>query len=227
MKLVMFACCLAAAALSIGACSTIDMSTYEDENIYAELEMNNPRQVTLTLDNRSQGELVLDQTRVYYSYNNQEAPLTPVTETESGADVPPMRVPPAARKSQNFALDQAVALKDGKRDISEWLPQDTSGVGVRFVYLIDEEERPLVFPDPQERALVGKVRVSLDIAVPFLSSVIDRRRKIYDLAFAQAKSSFGAGGKQLRLVNLHYDSKTNGFVENAVLTADVIAAGDQ
>jgi hypothetical protein len=202
------------------------MSTYEDENIYAELEMNNPKQVTLTVDNRSQGEVVLDQTRVYYSRNSQEAPLTPVTETQSGADVPPMRVSPAARKSQNFALDQAVTFKNGKQNISEWLPQDTSDVGVRFVYRVGEEERPLVFPDPQERVLVGRVKVSLDIAVPFFSSIIDRRRKIYDLALAQARNSFGADGKQLRLVNLHYDSKTTGFVENAVLTADVIAAGD-
>jgi hypothetical protein len=216
--------CGVLAVLSVG-CTSIDMSTYEDDYIYAELEMNNPRQVTLTIDNQGPGELTLNQTKMRYSRYNQESPLTPVTETDHGANVPVLRVAPQYRGSQNFTLEPALSLANNKRTITKWIPEDTSALGFKFYYQIEGEERPLFFPNPHERELVGKVKVTLSIAMPFFYTIPERRRKIYDQAVVQARNAFGAGGRELRLVNLHYDSKTSGFVENAVLTADVIAVG--
>jgi hypothetical protein len=223
MKKLMYTGVVLAALLVTAACTSIDMSTYEDEYIYAELEMNDPRQITLTIDNQGQDELILNQTKARYSRYNQESPLTPVTDTDHGSNVPSLRIVPQSRETRNFVLEPSLSLTDDKRIINKWLPEDTSDLGFKFYYQMEGEERPLFFPDPRERELVGKVKITLDIAMPFFYTIPERRRQVYDQAVIQARNAFGADGKELRLVNLHYDSKVSGFVEKAILTADVIA----
>jgi hypothetical protein len=215
------------AVLGVSACTSIDMATYEDERIYAELEMNDPRQITLTIDNQSQAGLTLDQSGARYTRYSQESPLTALDETAYGTDVPPLRVPAGSRGNRNFALEPAVTVTSAKRTVNKWLPEDTSALGFRFYYQADGEEWPLVFPDPQERELVGKVKISIDIAMPFFYTIPERRQRIYDQALIQARNAFGEGGRELRLVNLRYDSKVSGFVEKATLNADVIAEGTE
>jgi hypothetical protein len=194
------------------------MSTYEDENVYAELETNNPKQVILTVDNRSGSEVTLDQNGAAFLHNGRESPLTPLDGT--GA---PLYIGPGSRQSRNFAASQALSLEGNKPVISDWVPTDPTGVAYRFNYRIGGEEQSLAFPDTQGRTLVGKVNVAADIALPFLKSIPDRRRKLYDQAQAQAVANFSTPGKELQLVNLHYSSTTNAFVEKAALSADVIA----
>ncbi|MDR2177172.1 MAG: hypothetical protein LBP20_03915 [Treponema sp.] len=208
-----------AIALLSTACTTIDMSTYEDEYIYAELESNNPKQVTLTVDNLSAGELTLEQTGASCRYNAREFPLVPVTQ--SAASAAPLS--PGARHSWNFAAQQPLNLSGGTQ--GGWVPENSSAMEFRFAYRLGGEERSITFPDSGERTLIGTVQAAVDIPLPFLKSVTERRRKVFEQALAQAKTSFGADGKKLRLVNLRYYSTSNGFVENAVLSADVIAAG--
>jgi hypothetical protein len=210
------------AALFISACTTIDMSTYEDENIYAELEMNDPKQVSLTVTNRTNDEFTLDQNSSSYTHIDQRSPLAAVADTQVGAVVAPLQVPAGTRRTQNFAIEQAVTFTNGKRNISEWVPENTSKEQFSFAYRIGDIEQLITFPDSQGRVLLGKVEVSQDIAVPFFSSIIDRRRKLYDQAVTRAQNDFGKDGKKFKLVNIHYESKTNGFVENASLSADVI-----
>ncbi|MDR1025514.1 MAG: hypothetical protein LBL56_07285 [Treponema sp.] len=224
MKIFARACGALALLFLAAACTTIDMSTYEDENIYAELELNNPKQVILTVDNRSGAAFVLDQTRTASLRGGPEFPLIPLDGTGSG-DSPmniEMNIEPGARQSRNFIARQALGVDGGKPVINDWVPADPSGMVFRFNYRIGGEDRPLTFPDPQTRTLRGKVNVSADIALPFLKSIEARRRKLYDQAQAQAAASFGAPGKTLRLVNLRYSSSTNGFVEKAALSADVV-----
>jgi hypothetical protein len=213
-----------AAVLFSAACTTMNMFSYEDENIYAELETNDPKQITLTINNRSGVEITLDQSSAGYTHGNQESPLTPVTATQSGDQVPALHLSPRSQQSRSFALERAVTRNSGKPSISDWLPADNAGDCFAFIYRIGGEDHPLIFPDTHERVILGKVSVTLDIAMPFTSSIIDRRRKIYDKALEQAKASFGLDGRQLRLVNLRYSSKSNAFVENAALSADVVAA---
>jgi hypothetical protein len=76
-----------------------------------------------------------------------------------------------------------------------------------------------VFPDNQQRQLLGTVKITNDTVFPFLKSVTNRRKKLYELARAQAVSSYGSN---IRLVNLRYDSAKGFFKESAVLSADVI-----
>jgi hypothetical protein len=208
-------------ALALAACSTIDLSTYEDADIYAELETNNPKQVTLTVDNRGGDPFTLEQSGAAYRRDNRESPLIPVN---SAGESPSRILSPGARQSWVFVAQHALNPGAGKQSIADWVPPDSSSLEFRFTYRLGGEERTLVFPDTGERTLLGKVQVAVDIALPFLKSVEDRRRKVYDQAVAQAAASFGAGGKKLRLVNLRYDSKSNGFVENVILSADVTAA---
>jgi hypothetical protein len=210
------------ACFNAKACTTIDMSTYEDEYLYAELETNNPKQVTLTVDNRSGSEFTLE-TRAFYRFGGGESPLTPVSETESGNALPRMFLAPGSRQSRNFAAEQALSLRGGKQSIGDWVPKASSGLEFSFVYRLGGEERSLVFPDHRERVLVGRVQVAVDIPLPFLKTIAERRLKVYEAALAQARISFGAEGRELRLVNLRYSSKTTGFVENALLNADIIA----
>jgi hypothetical protein len=215
MKIVVRACGVLAALFLAAACTTLDMSTYEDDHIYAELETNNPKQITLTVDNRSGAAFTLDHGGAAFLQNGRESPLTLLDGTGEPLG-------PGARQSWNFASGQALSLEDGKPVIGDWVPEDPSGTEFRFNYRTGGEDRSLVFPDTQNRALVGKVSVSADIALPFLKSVADRRRKLYDQAQAQAVANFGAPGKNLRLVNLRYSSSTNAFVEKAALSADVM-----
>lgn len=212
------------AALLTG-CSTIDMSTYEDEYIYAELETNNARQVTLTVDNRSEAAFALEQTGSAYRYNSRESLLVPVTGAGTGDPASQLLLPPGTRRSWNFVAQHAINLSGGKQSIGDWVPEGSSALEFHFPYRLGGEERALAFPNSGERALVGKVQVAVDIPLPFLKSIADRRRKVYDQAVAQARTSFGAGGRELTLVNLRYDSKSNGFVENVTLSADVVETG--
>ncbi|MDR1971162.1 MAG: hypothetical protein LBQ46_04510 [Treponema sp.] len=214
----------AALALSLGACSTMDMFTYEDANIYAELETNDPTRVTLTITNRGLEELTLNQREAFHISNSRESPLVPVNAAPPGD--PPLRVAPGTQQSQSFAPAQAISQTGGKQYIADWVPPgapaDTVGDRFRFAYRLSGRDYPLAFPDPRERPLKGKVKVSLNIALPFRYSLIERRRRIYDQALIQAESAFGGGGRKLRLVNVRYDSSSNGFSEQAVLSADVV-----
>jgi hypothetical protein len=212
---------LLAALLVLGACSTIDMLTYEDGNIYAELETNDPTRITLTVDNRSGEDLSLLQNQAVHRGAGRRSSLTALGEIQEGSR---LQLSPGARQSLSFAPAEAVSMDKGRQKIAPWVPGDASSDRFEFAYALAGEEHPLVFPDDRERPLLGKVNVSLDIPLPFSSSVELRRRKIYDLALQQAKEAFGREGKQLRLVNIRYDSASNGFKEKAVLSADVIAA---
>ena len=209
-----------AALLVLGSCTTIDMFTYEDGNIYAELETNDPARVTLTVDNHSAGDLTLVQNRALHTGSGRRSSLTLLDEAQGTQ----FQLSRGDKRSLSFAPAEAISLSGGKQKIAAWVPEDASNDRFEFAYSIAGEEHPLVFPDGQERLLLGKVNVSLDIPIPFSSSVMERRRKIYDLAIKQANSAFGGAGKKLRLVNIHYDGTSNGFKEKATLTADVIAA---
>jgi hypothetical protein len=195
------------------------MFTYEDENIYAELEMNDPGRVALTVDNRGGGELTLDQAS--YTGGGRRSPLTAVQEDSAAPST--LRISPGARQSRSFVLEEALTLSGGKLKIADWVPEDNSEDRFDFVYRLNGEDHPLTFPDNRERPLVGKVKVSLGTALPFRYSIPERRRKIYDLALDQANNAFGGPGKKLRLVNIRYDSSSKGLSETSQLTADVIA----
>ena len=208
-----------AALLVLGGCTTIDMLTYEDGNIYAELETNDPTRITLTVDNHGAGDLTLVQNRAVYTGSGRRSSLTVLDEAQ-GAQFQLSR---GDMRSLSFAPAEAISLSGGKQKIAAWVPGDTFNDRFEFAYSIAGEEYPLVFPDGRERLLLGKVNVSLDIPFPFSSSVTERRRKIYDLAIKQATGAFGGAGKKLRLVNIRYDSTNSGFKEKAALTADVIA----
>jgi hypothetical protein len=220
MRKAVLTCGVLAALLFLGACSTIDMLTYEDENIYAELEMNNPSRITLMVDNRGNGELTLDRERAFYTSGGRRNPLSGIDETAT--ETSPLRISPGTRQSQSFAIEEAISPGSGKLKITDWVPEDNAGDQFNFVYSVAGEEHPLVFPDSRERTLTGKVKVSLDIAMPFRYSITERRRRIYDLALAQANGAFGERGRTLRLVNIHYDSESKGLSEKMFLTADVI-----
>jgi hypothetical protein len=215
-----------AMALLTAACATtgIALFTFEDENIYAELEASDPKQLNLVIDNRSSGALTLDQGKAAYTHANQESRLIAVDGTQAGTAVPTLRVPVRTQQSRNFALERAVTRNGDIASVGDWVPPDTSMDRFAFVYRIGDEEYPINFPDTGERVLLGKVTVTLEIGMPAATPVSERRRKIYDKAVEQAAASFGAGGRLLRLVNLRYASTGNFFKESASLSADVIAA---
>ncbi|MDR3248488.1 MAG: hypothetical protein LBT39_06855 [Treponema sp.] len=215
-----------AAALLNLACATtgIALFTFEDENIYAELETNDPQQVNLIIDNRSSGELSLDQSSAAYTHANQESRLIAVDGTQAGSVVPALQVAPQTRQSRNFALERAVTRDGGVASIGDWVPPDTTADRFAFVYRLGDGVYPINFPDTQQRAILGRVTVTLEIAMPAPIPVNERRRRIYEKALEQANASFGAGGRKLKLVNLRYSSTGNFFKESAVLSADVIAA---
>ncbi|MDR0400411.1 MAG: hypothetical protein LBH51_05655 [Treponema sp.] len=209
------------AILFLGACTTIDMFSYEDENIYAELETNDPARVVLTVDNRGAGEVALDWERASYAGGGRNLSLR-VIEEEIPAGFP-ARILPGARQTRSFAPAEALTLSGGELIIADWVPEDNSEDRFSFIYSIDGRDYPLIFPDSRERPVLGAVSVSMTTALPFLRSIGERRRMIYNLALDQAKNAFGGGGKKLRLVNLRYGSSSKGFSEKAELSADVIA----
>lgn len=225
LKTVVYSAVFTVLMISAG-CTTIDMFTYEDQLIYAELETNNAKRVTLTVENRSEDGFTLEQTGATYRYNNRESLLVPVTSAESGDTATQMLLPPGTQRSWDFVAQHAISLNGDRQSIGNWVPEGSSVLEFRFMYSLGGEERTLTFPYSGERTLAGKLQVAVDIPLPFLKSVADRRRKVYDQAVAQAKTSFGADGKKLILVNLRYDSRTNGFVENVTLSADVIEAAE-
>jgi hypothetical protein len=219
MKTTVYILAVTAMLVMSAACTTIDMSTYEDGYVYAELETNDPKRVTLTVDNRSGTAFTLEETGALYRYEGREAQLVLLNEAQGSR----LSLAPGARYSWNFIALQALTLSNGTQSVTDWVPANSSTVEFRFAYRQGGEERSLVFPDPGQRSLVGKVAISVDIALPFLKPVAERRARAYEEALSQARGSFGAGGRELHLVNLRYDSSSNGFVEKVTLSADVVA----
>jgi hypothetical protein len=103
--------------------------------------------------------------------------------------------------------------------VPNWVPEKLEGSVFRFAYKTPEGEREMVFPDNQQRQLLGTVTIANDTAFPAFKSVEDRRKNLFNLAQAQAVTSYGSN---IRLVNLRYDSVKGFFKESSSLSADVI-----
>jgi hypothetical protein len=103
--------------------------------------------------------------------------------------------------------------------VPEWVPEKLEGSVFRFAYKAPEGEKEIVFPDNRQRQLLGTVKIANDTVFPAFKSVEDRRKKLYNLAHAQAVSSYGSN---IKLVNLQYDSVKGFFKESSTLNADVM-----
>jgi hypothetical protein len=200
------------------ACTSIDLATFEDENIYAELETNNPAMVTLMVVNRQDQEIELDRDRLNYIQGGETMQMSPLVLSQTGTAIPPMIIPPRARLSRSFAPEQLIQVKKGKLVIPKWVPQNIDGSVFRFAYKTPEGQKEMVFPDTRHRQLLGSVKITNDTVFPFFKSVEARRKVLYDMAHAQAVASHG---NSIRLVNLQYDSTKGFFKESSSLSADV------
>jgi hypothetical protein len=206
-------------AALFAACTSIDLATYEDENLYAELETNDPTMVTLRVVNRRNQEIELDRDGMSYVKGGQIMQMSPLILSQAGTSAPPLTVPPQARLSRSFAPEQLIRVEKGKLVVPQWVPENMDGSVFRFAYRTPEDEKKIVFPDNQERQLLGTVKIGNDTVFPFFKSVEKRRKILYDLAYAQAADSYGGN---IRLVNLRYDSVKGFFKESSTLNADVI-----
>jgi hypothetical protein len=206
-------------AVLFASCASIDLATYEDENLYAELDTNDPTMVTLLVVNQRDREIELLREGLSYTGGGKTLPMSPLVLSQTGTSVPPMIVPPQARLNRSFAPEQLVRVEGGKLTVPEWVPEKLEGSVFRFAYKAPEGEREIVFPDNQQRQLLGTVKVSNDTAFPAFKSVEDRRKNLYNLAYVQAVSSYG---NNIKLVNLRYDSVKGFFKESSTLSADVI-----
>ncbi|GHV53488.1 hypothetical protein AGMMS49579_12340 [Spirochaetia bacterium] len=196
----------------ISACTSIDLATYEDEKVYAELETNDAKLITLKVKNLTGTELNILPDQISYSSDSKTNALVPEGTLK----------PVASRGTESFFFvdPQAVTVpKPDKREVAKWVPDSLKTSEFKFGYRIGETDGVMIFPDPQERTLAGKVNISNDFALPVFTKPEARRTKLYNMALDQAKASFGAG---IRLVNVRYDSTTNFFVDKATLSADVV-----
>ena len=196
----------------ISACTSIDLATYEDEKVHAELETNNAKLVTLKVTNQTGTELNILPDRISYSVNSKTNALVPEGTVK----------PVASRGTESFFFvdPQAVSLpKPDKRKVAKWVPESLKTSSFSFGYRIGETDGVMIFPDPQERVVAGKVNVSNDFALPVFTKPEARRTKLYNMALEQAQAGFGAN---IRLANVRYDSAANFFVDKATLSADVI-----
>ncbi|MDR0997717.1 MAG: hypothetical protein LBL70_01510 [Treponema sp.] len=201
------------------ACTSIDLATYEDENLYAELETNDPAMVTLLVVNQLNQEIELDRDKLSYAYDGQIQQMSPLVLSQTGTSVPPMVIPPQARLSRSFAPEHLIRVEKGKLVVPQWVPENMDGAVFRFAYKTPEGEKEILFPDTRQRQLLGTVKITNDTVFPFIKSVEARRKVLYDLAHAQAVDSYGSN---VRLVNLQYDSAKGFFKESSSLNADVI-----
>ncbi|MDR1636349.1 MAG: hypothetical protein LBR93_03335, partial [Treponema sp.] len=145
-------------AVLFAACNSIDLATYEDGNLYAELDTRDPSMVTLLVLNRGDQEYELDQGRLSYTRNGQTLQMSPLVLSQTGTSIPPLIVPPQARLSRSFAPEQLIRTENGKLVVPQWVPEKLEGSVFRFAYKTPEGEREIVFPDNQERRLLGTVK---------------------------------------------------------------------
>jgi hypothetical protein len=201
------------------SCSSIDLATYEDENLYAELDTNDPTMVSLLVVNRRNQEIELDRQGLSYTENGETLQISPLVLSQTGTAIPPLIVPPQSRLNRSFAPERLIRTENGKLVIPEWVPEKLEGSVFRFPYTAAEGKKEIVFPDNRQRQILGTVKIANDTVFPFFKSVEDRRKKLYSLAHSQAVSSYGAN---IKLVNLRYDSAKGFFRESSSLNADVI-----
>jgi hypothetical protein len=206
-------------AVLFAACTSIDLATYEDENLYAELDTKDPSMVTLMVVNRRNQEIELDRDGMSYIKGGQIMQMSPLVLSQAGTSVPSLIISPQSQMSRSFAPEQLIRMEKGKLVIPQWVPEKIDGSTFHFAYKTPGGEKKIVFPDNQERQLLGTVKITNDTVFPFFKSVEKRRKVLYDLAYAQAASSYGSN---IRLVNLQYDSAKGFFKESSSLNADVI-----
>jgi hypothetical protein len=207
-------------AALFSACTSIDLATYEDDKLYAELETSDPTMVTLTVESRWNSEIEINRDRLSYNRNGLTQPMSPLVLSQTGTAAPPMTVPARARLNRSFAPEQLIRVEGGKLVVPNWVPEELEGSVFRFGYKTAEGEGEMVFPDPQQRQILGSVKVSNDAALPFFKSVGDRRKTLYNMARDQAIDTYG---NNIKLVNLRYESTKAFFKETGRLSADVVA----
>jgi hypothetical protein len=206
-------------AVLFASCTSIDLATYEDENLYAELETNDPAMVTLLVSNQRSQEIELDRQGSSYTVNGESLQLSPLILSQTGTSVPSLVIPSKAQLNRSFAPERLIRTEKGKLILPKWVPEKLEGSLFRFAYKTSEGEKEIVFPDNRQRQLLGTVKISNDTVFPFFKSVKNRRKKLYELAQAQAVSSYGSN---IKLVNQRYDSAKGFFKESATLSVDVI-----
>lgn len=109
----------------LASCGTYK-AAYSDNDIYAELEINDSEYVVLHVRNNTDSAVQIFPDKSYYTNGTFNSVLIPNEKRYfiAGTTIPPVNVPPGRYISQEFVASKGVKFDDGKYDgISGWTPR--------------------------------------------------------------------------------------------------------
>jgi hypothetical protein len=143
---------LAFTGLLVVSCGTFQ-SAYTDDNISAELLVEDNDYVVLTIMNNSQSAIQLLTSEAYYSNRargGENTVLIPFSEhMNPGAKITPLPIPAGRTVTQKFVAPGYIKYKRGEVDnVDNWTPRSTNAIKTAafdFEYEIDGVKQHFIF----------------------------------------------------------------------------------
>lgn len=218
---------------------------FENEDLQATLYFSSPKRITLEVENKTDSVIIIVMDLASFNgASGTSSRLVPegtkyINTTESH---PSEVIPPKGKYRKGFISADSIHFVSGSSggwETDDWVPNKLAGTKYVFGYKTNTEDRFIVFSKDMALAsgavspeLLGSVVVSEQFwNILFLRSVEERRKILFDKAMNDATKKYG---KNIRLRNLDFQGSWSGlslvlyfsilgFVEDASLTADVIA----
>ena len=124
---------------------------YKDDDIYAELEINNLEYIVLYIMNNTDTTIQIISDKSYYSSGSYNSILIPNEKRYmmAGAIIPPINVPPRKKIGQEFVVGKAIKYDKNEFDgISNWTPRSEEKLQnayFDFEYQINGITKHLIF----------------------------------------------------------------------------------
>jgi len=136
------------------SCGSTFKAAYSDNDIHAELEINDNDYVVLYLMNNTDSTIQIIPDRAYYSNGSYNSVLIPNERRYmfAGTTIPPINVPPRKYLNQEFVASKAIKYDKNEFDgISSWAPRSEEKLEnayFDFEYQVNGIPKHLIFNGP-------------------------------------------------------------------------------
>jgi hypothetical protein len=135
-KFTVLAVCAFMLGLGLFSCASFKAIAHLDDDIYAELEVEDSDYVILYVKNNTNAQIQILSDKSYYSNGRYNSVLIPYEERymTRGTLVPPVNIPPQRELTQRFVASKAVEYDEDEFNINNWTPRDSEEIVAAYFY---------------------------------------------------------------------------------------------